>query len=63
MISGLSDVSLSPKTNYFFIFGDTKTPKQDKENPFIISKKNVDVNLKISEIHKLTILEKTGADK
>ena len=34
MISGLLDASPAPKTNYF-IFGDTRTPKQIKKCPGI----------------------------
>ena len=62
MITGFSDVSPSPKTN-LVIFGDTRTPKENKENPWDILKKISLINLEIWGIQNFVDLEKDGHRK
>ena len=61
MISGLWDVSPSPKTNYFYLWG--RIPKSIKKIPWNIFENVMFVNLKFWETQHLVNFGKDGRRK
>ena len=62
MISGFSDASMIPKTNYFFV-GDPRIPQIIQEQNRIIFEKDYFCKSQNMEIEHFEIMGKMGADK
>ena len=62
MISGFSEVSLSPK-NIYFISGDTRLPQIIQENTESFLGDSIFIDIEALEIGNFEIVERAGVDK